>query len=103
MQVNSDQEAYPNACDECDKSVCECAPAAEPTDDDKIWPIVRMYFKIGGYFKISWREFRETPWPVLKQLATILDEREADMDQFIGYEEASIFKNLRRMFPPNKD
>lgn len=75
----------------------------EEPEEDKILPLVRLYFKVGGYFKLSWKQFQETPWPVIKQCAMLLDEKEGDMNQFIGYEEASIFKNLRRMFPPKSD
>lgn len=72
----------------------------EEQETDKIMPLVRLYFKIGGYFKINWQEFNDMPWPVIRQLAKLLDEKETDMGQFISYEEVAMFKNLRRMFPP---
>ena len=79
------------------ESTTEVWKAEEP--EDKILPLVRLYYKIGGYFKISWAEFTQTPWWVIKQIALLMDEKESDMNQFIGMEEAAIFKNLQRMFP----
>lgn len=74
------------------------ASELEPEEKDELMPLVLLWFRVGGYFKLSWQEFIDTPWPVLKRAAKVLEERESDMKQFIGYEEASMFKNLRRMF-----
>jgi hypothetical protein len=77
-------------------------------DDDKgkkeaeIPPEVRLFFKVGGYFGWTWEQFNRTPWWVIKQLSRLLDEKEADMNQFVSYEESAMFKNLKRMFPPDK-
>lgn len=63
----------------------------------------RAVHKICGYYKWSIADFQACPWWLIKELSAILDEREADMSQFIGYEESSMFKNMKRMFPPGKD
>lgn len=82
-----------------DEDAFQKATEALPENEDEIWPITRLYYKVGGYFKLTFREFLDTPWPVIKQVASLLDEKEGDMEQFIGYEEAALFKTLKRMFP----
>lgn len=75
----------------------------ENSQPPEIDPLIRLYARVGGYFKWTWKEFCETPWPVIKQLAQLLDASEHDLDRFIGLDEAALFKNLRRLFPPKSD
>lgn len=63
----------------------------------------KLVHKICGFYKWSYKDFRETPWWLIKELSRLLDEKESDMSQFVSYEEAAIFKNLRRMFGKKDD
>lgn len=68
----------------------------------KSFLVVQAYF-LCGYFKWSWKEFLDTPPWVRSALMEMLRERADDMDKFVGFDEAAGYKQLRRMFPPDKD
>lgn len=69
----------------------------EEEKKDEIDHRVRLFHKVGGYYKWSWKEFKETPYWVVKQLAKLLDENRNDLSKFIGYEEYSEYRNLLRL------
>jgi hypothetical protein len=60
--------------------------------------MVRLWVKLGGYFKMDFLTTAQQPWWALKQASKLIDEKESDMNQFLSYEESAMFKNLRRMF-----
>ena len=61
----------------------------------------RLIHKICGFYKWTYKEYQETPYWLIKELSLLLDELEADNNRFVSYEEAAIYKNLKRMYPPN--
>lgn len=59
---------------------------------------VLLFHKLAGYYKWTWEDFLKTPYPVLKQLSRLLDEKANDQKAYIGYEEVGMLKNLIRLF-----
>lgn len=72
-------------------------PKQESETEKSLKDQCRIFHKLAGFYKWTWQEFRDTPWPVIKNLCEILDEAAQDMDTFLSYDEYSEFKNLKRL------
>lgn len=66
-----------------------------------IRPDVIAFHKLASMYGWTWQEFKQCPYPVLKQLLTLLDLLEKDQQAFLCPEEAAGFKNLLRQYPPS--
>lgn len=97
-----DLSSYPEDIDEAQEAIHNSQEdEAQASSLDELRAYARLVHKICGYYKWSFQDFRHTPWWLIKLLSEILDERVDDLGVFIGYEEAAMFKNLRRMYPPS--
>lgn len=61
---------------------------------------VIAFHKLASMYGWSWKDYKECPYPILKQLLKLIDTLESDQQAFLCPEEAAGFKNLLRQYPP---
>lgn len=62
-----------------------------------------LYHKIGGFYKISYKEFDEMPRWLIRELCNILDDASDDLSKFLSYDEYCEYRNLLRLHGGGKE
>ena len=78
------------------------------TEKNKIDPDLmtdlKIFHKLSGLYKWTWKEYKETPIWVITGLCYILDEFDTkDLTKFVAYDEYMEYRNLIRANPPRED
>lgn len=76
----------------------EAAPEEEgdPIDNYKY----ALYMKVGLFFGWSWKEFEETPLPVVEELSDRIDHRMRNFnsDLFLNWQAMAFFQAIAKAF-----